>query len=192
MKITLEIPDGTICAFFDSVVNTDTGLMMFSHQIGSDNLKDGNTIKLPRESQEKETEEMTNEEAIKTIEIAIAEVEWDYPMNYSVAFEMAIKALKNQEKFPCNVGDIVYEIAYPTTGNIEKIKHEKPIIQEHVVSAISKNTRGFRVETTFVSQFGYDSNAWFYWDDNYLYKTKEEAQNKIDEWLKRQKKGGEW
>ena len=129
---------------------------------------------------------MTNEEAIKTIEMAIAEVEWDYPMNYSVAFEMAIKALKNQEKFPCNLGDIVYEIAYPTTANIEKLKHEKPIIQEHVVSAISKNTRGFRVETTFVSQFGYDSNAWFYWDDNYLYKTKEEAQNKIDEWLKRQ------
>ena len=54
MKITLEIPDGTICAFFDSVVNTDTGLMMFSHQLGSNDLKDGNTIKLPRESQEKE------------------------------------------------------------------------------------------------------------------------------------------
>ena len=65
---------------------------------------------------------MTNEEAIKMIEIAIAEVEWDYPMNYVVAFEMAIKALKNQENFPCNVGDIVYEIAYPTTANIEEIK----------------------------------------------------------------------
>ena len=54
MKITLEIPDGTLCAFFDSVVNTDTGLMMFSHQLGGTYLKDGNTIKLPRESQEKE------------------------------------------------------------------------------------------------------------------------------------------
>ena len=39
---------------------------------------------------------MTNEEAIKTIETAIVEVEWDYPMNYSVAFEMAISALEKQ------------------------------------------------------------------------------------------------
>lgn len=54
MKITLEINDNTLCAFFDSVVNTDTGLMMFSYKLGSNDLKDGNAIKLPRESQEKE------------------------------------------------------------------------------------------------------------------------------------------
>ena len=45
MKITLEINDNTICAFFNSVVNTNTGLTMFSHQIGSNDLEDGNTIK---------------------------------------------------------------------------------------------------------------------------------------------------
>lgn len=39
---------------------------------------------------------MTNEEAIKTIEIAIAEVEWNYPLNYTVAFEVAIFALEKQ------------------------------------------------------------------------------------------------
>ena len=39
---------------------------------------------------------MTPEEAIKLIEIAIAEVEWEYPMGYSVAFEMAINALEKQ------------------------------------------------------------------------------------------------
>ena len=39
---------------------------------------------------------MTNEEAIKTIEVAIAEVEWNYPMNYAVAFETAISALEKQ------------------------------------------------------------------------------------------------
>lgn len=60
MKITLEIPDGTLCAFFDSVVNTDTGLMMFSHQLRGTDLKDGNTIKLPRESQEKENSRRNN------------------------------------------------------------------------------------------------------------------------------------
>ena len=39
---------------------------------------------------------MTNEDAIKTINIAIAEVEWDYPMDYTVAFEMAIDAISKQ------------------------------------------------------------------------------------------------
>ncbi len=61
MKITLEINDNTLCAFFDSVVNTDTGLMMFSHQLGGNDLKDGNTIKLPRESQEKENSRRNEE-----------------------------------------------------------------------------------------------------------------------------------
>ena len=39
---------------------------------------------------------MTPQEAIKNIEIAIAEVEWEYPMQYAVAFETAIKALEKQ------------------------------------------------------------------------------------------------
>ena len=39
---------------------------------------------------------MTPHEAIETIKIAISEVEWNYPMNYSVAFEMAIEALEKQ------------------------------------------------------------------------------------------------
>ena len=32
-------------------------------------------------------------EAIKTIEIAIAEVEWNYPMDYTVAFEAAVDTI---------------------------------------------------------------------------------------------------
>ena len=39
---------------------------------------------------------MTNEEAIEIIKIAIAEVEWNYPMDYAVAFETAIAALEKQ------------------------------------------------------------------------------------------------
>lgn len=39
---------------------------------------------------------MTPEEAIKTIQVAVAEVEWNYPMDYSVAFETAIEALEKQ------------------------------------------------------------------------------------------------
>ena len=50
---------------------------------------------------------MTPQEAIETIKIAIAEVEWNYDMNYAVAFEMAIEALEKQipkaEKFDYGV-----------------------------------------------------------------------------------------
>ena len=48
---------------------------------------------------------MTAEEAIKTIQIAIAEVEWNYPLDYSIAFKTAIKSLDKQiPKKPINEG----------------------------------------------------------------------------------------
>ena len=37
---------------------------------------------------------MTTQEAIDIIRVAIAEVEWEYPMEYAVAFEKAVVALK--------------------------------------------------------------------------------------------------
>lgn len=39
---------------------------------------------------------MTNKEAIKTIKTAVAEVEWNYPMDYAIAFEMAACAIEKQ------------------------------------------------------------------------------------------------
>ena len=53
---------------------------------------------------------MTYEEAIKTIKLAVAEVEWNYPMDYAVAFEIAISALEKQiPKKPINVEKHYYE-----------------------------------------------------------------------------------
>lgn len=47
MKITLDIPDGTICAFFDFIRTTYTGsLVMQGHSIKSDDLYDGAEIKI--------------------------------------------------------------------------------------------------------------------------------------------------
>lgn len=40
---------------------------------------------------------MTNQEAIAIIKTAIAEVEWDYPMEYAAAFDVAIEALEAKE-----------------------------------------------------------------------------------------------
>lgn len=49
---------------------------------------------------------MTYEEAIKTIKIAKAEVEWNYPMDYVIAFDKAIEALEKQiPKKPVNIED---------------------------------------------------------------------------------------
>ena len=75
---------------------------------------------------------MTAEEAIKTIQIAIAEVELNYPLDYSIAFKTAIKALEkqipkkpiNEECYyicPCCRGDLgvsdddifIYELSMP-------------------------------------------------------------------------------
>ena len=55
---------------------------------------------------------MTNKEAIETINIAMAEVEWDYPMDYQVAFEMAIDALQKVEAYERFIEYFVFEGGY--------------------------------------------------------------------------------
>ena len=42
---------------------------------------------------------MTAEEAINIIKIAIAEVEWNYPLDYAEAFKAAIEALKKVQDY---------------------------------------------------------------------------------------------
>ena len=39
---------------------------------------------------------MNTQEVIDIMKIAIAEVEWNYPLDYAIAFEEAIKALEKQ------------------------------------------------------------------------------------------------
>ena len=36
MRITLDIPDGIICGFFNGVERTSTGLQLVSYQLSSD------------------------------------------------------------------------------------------------------------------------------------------------------------
>ena len=55
MKITLDIPDGTICAFFDFVYRGHAGgLKMQGHRMGTDDLFDGAEI-IVEEIEEVET-----------------------------------------------------------------------------------------------------------------------------------------
>ena len=49
---------------------------------------------------------MENREAIETIKVAAAEVEWNYPMDYAEAFEKAVEALGKQiAKPPTQIED---------------------------------------------------------------------------------------
>lgn len=49
---------------------------------------------------------MTPKEAIKILEIAKAEVEWNYPLDYAVAIATAIEALEKQiPKKPISLGE---------------------------------------------------------------------------------------
>ena len=62
---------------------------------------------------------MTAEEAIKTIQVAIAEVEWEYPLDYSIAFETAIKALEKQ------IPKKVTKSACPSCNRIFLFRHSE-------------------------------------------------------------------
>ena len=52
MKITLDIPDGIVCAFFNGVEITFAGMNMVSYSLDNDDLHDGAEIKLPRDRKE--------------------------------------------------------------------------------------------------------------------------------------------
>jgi hypothetical protein len=52
MKITLDIPDTCICGFLNVVEFKESGMQMDSFQLGSEDLVDGKTTKLPREMED--------------------------------------------------------------------------------------------------------------------------------------------
>lgn len=53
MKITLDIPDTCICGFLNVVEFKESGMQMDSFQLGSEDLVDGKTTKLPRVEEQK-------------------------------------------------------------------------------------------------------------------------------------------
>lgn len=75
---------------------------------------------------------MKPQEAIRVMKIALAEVEWEYPMDYAAAFETAIEALEKQattqatsewilvsERLPENIKTVLVtlkEMEQPTIG----------------------------------------------------------------------------
>lgn len=77
---------------------------------------------------------MTNEEAIKLIKSAQAEVEWEYPMDYAAAFDLAIKALEQTRWIP-------------VSERLPEIGTEVIVTQEH--------EDGVRVDKTTFTKHGF-------------------------------------
>ena len=60
---------------------------------------------------------MNLKEVIRTLEIAKAEVEWNYPMDYTAAFEEAIKALMKTDKYKWHdLREIPYDLPRVING----------------------------------------------------------------------------
>lgn len=75
---------------------------------------------------------MTPEEAIKTIQVAVAEVEWNYPMNYAEAFETAIKALEKQIPKKPREDETNWAICPDCGGSVYKKKVWEHIVNEEI------------------------------------------------------------
>ena len=105
---------------------------------------------------------MTIEEAIKTIELAIAEVEWVYPMDYAAAFDVAISALRAKEENPFG-GWISVEDRLPSREGLEPDEVEYVLVSEQSFDAITGEKLGRSVS---ICGFGHDGWSKF---DNFGY-----------------------
>ena len=80
---------------------------------------------------------MTNQEAIDIIKTAIAQVEWDYPMDYAAAFDKAIEALEKQDVPDTNVGEwISVKDRLPESAGLKVLvaaKSDESVIQTMAV-----------------------------------------------------------
>ena len=52
MKITLNIPDGVICAIFNGIEFKDGCYNLFAYSLETADMVDGNTLTLPRQEKE--------------------------------------------------------------------------------------------------------------------------------------------
>ena len=61
---------------------------------------------------------MNIKEAIELTKIAIAEVEWDYPMDYAIAFETLIEEVEKKEEEK-ELNKLYYELNLNQTSELE-------------------------------------------------------------------------
>ena len=102
---------------------------------------------------------MTIEEAIKTIELAIAEVDWVYPIDYAAAFDVAISALRSQQEKPFG-GWISVKDRLPSLEGLEQDEVEYVLVSEQYFDAITGEKLG-----SYVSICGFGHDGWSKFDN---------------------------
>lgn len=102
---------------------------------------------------------MTIEDAIKTIELAIAEVEWVYPIDYAAAFDVAISALRAQQEKQFG-GWISVEDRLPSREGLEPDEVEYVLVSEQYFDAITGEKLG-----SYVSICGFGHDGWSKFDN---------------------------
>lgn len=68
---------------------------------------------------------MTTQDAIETLKLMQGQIEWDYPMEYTVAVDMAVNALQKQIPEPADIkpafvrddGIVAYKRVCPDCGH---------------------------------------------------------------------------
>lgn len=69
---------------------------------------------------------MTDEEAIETLKVAKSEIEWEYPMDYQIALDKAIKALEQEPSDCISRADAIkaleYSLSIEADGGLDKYK----------------------------------------------------------------------
>ena len=105
---------------------------------------------------------MTIEEAIKTIELEIAEVQQEYRMDFAAAFDVAISALHTQQEKPFG-GWISVEDRLPSLEGLEPDEVEYVLVSEQSFDAITGEKLGSCVS---ICGFGHDGWSKF---DNFGY-----------------------
>lgn len=112
---------------------------------------------------------MTNQEAIDTIKTAIGQVEWDYPMDYAAAFDMAVEALAKDNNVPGN-GWISVKDRLPDQAGYECL-----------VCAVNENYNQTHVFTAFT---GYGEPGWWTGNVHYMARVKSPQDNRVHPALK--------
>ena len=102
---------------------------------------------------------MTIEEAIKTIELAVSEVQQEYRMDFAAAVDVAVSALCAKEEKPSG-GWISVEDRLPSREGLENDETEYVLVSEQSFNAITGEKLG-----SCVSICGFDHDGWSKFDN---------------------------
>lgn len=96
---------------------------------------------------------MTNDEAIETLKVAKSEIEWEYPMDYQIALDKAIKALEQEpilDKIRTEIKEYKSRQLSLAIG-VEDLEKGKQIALEYVLAILNK----YKIESNNQTQNPY-------------------------------------